>query len=42
MTANTVNIGGGSGNGGGIFNNGTVTLKNTLISANTPDDCVGC
>jgi hypothetical protein len=33
-----------SGSGGGIFNflPGTVTLKQSSVSGNTPDDCFGC
>lgn len=29
--------------GGGIYNNGgTVTLKNSKVTNNIPNDCVGC
>src|SRR5262249_45964141 len=28
--------------GGGIYNLGGLTLINTPVSGNTPDDCVGC
>jgi hypothetical protein len=33
-----------AGSGGGIFNNppGTVTLKQSSVSGNVPDDCFGC
>jgi hypothetical protein len=28
--------------GGGVFNLGTLTLRNSVISGNTPDQCYGC
>jgi hypothetical protein len=48
LTRSTVErnaVGGGPGitvQGGGIFTDNVVTLVDSVISKNTPDQCVGC
>lgn len=42
LSALTIRNGFGSGNGGGIINNGTLTISNSTVSGNTTTDrCVG-
>jgi hypothetical protein len=40
LTSSTVS-GNQNGTGGGIYNTGTVNLSSSVITGNTPDNCVG-
>ena len=44
LTKSTVKKNSATVDGGGIFNEpgGTVTLKDSKVKNNTPNDCVGC
>src|SRR5262247_2023298 len=39
---NSTITGNSAGDGGGIFNIGTVTLTHVTFQNNTPNDCMGC
>lgn len=43
MTLRDTTVSGNSAvSGGGIYNFGTVNLRDSTVSGNVPDDCVGC